>query len=313
MTAPSLLIVAPPRPEVTRWVAALSPVFEVRAVSDLNGARVAGEEKEPDLCIIDLALRAKAVSLVVRLRGFWLDTEFLAVGEAPMIADLIESINEANVQRYLAWDTPAEQVIEMAEAAWSTARTSATLRRRLRQILDERRQILEDHRVLVQQLSEQRSAMSDVAGRQGELRSRMEALLSSTIQRSNVLTMKELQNRIMEEIEKNHRYQHPVSILVLHGIGDPNDSEESLLDLARLASDRVRHIDLVAADRNRIVVLMPVTDREQAKTVQQRLVTGLEEELVVVNIANQQLMSYPDDADLFLNLARRPVPRHRHS
>jgi hypothetical protein len=290
-----LLLILGDAVERARWAEVLAARFTVHAAADLAGAR--GLETAPLLVLVDLAaIGADGEPLAAVVRALYRHSELIGVGAQPSLEALVAGINEANMRRFLPLDTSADEILARLDEVWRGTGSQVVLRRRLELVNEEHATLMTTHNRLIEELTVRESQLAAYTSSQETLRERLQTLVEP-IGQTNALTIEALRVRVSEEITKFRRHGLPLCLLVVELTFDVEGG--GLRERVRgIAADLVRHIDLVAVDgAGRLVVLMPVTSREQAEVVRGRIVGAASAWSLPVRAGKGELLAYPEDAE----------------
>lgn len=301
---PHLLLLCQDAKAATRWQDILRPHFKVhvaQSVDHLEGM----PDIEPSVCVVDIDLVAEDnAARLLTLRGLYAGAELIGVAKDPDVERLIASINKGHIRRFLALDAKAEDILEATHAVWRAGQSTGTLRRRLIELAEQRNQLLQEQQILLERMTQQDHTLAGAAQTQKQLRHRLDDSLRGDYAPSNCLTYAAMRVRIAEEIEKFHRYGHPLSlitILLVHEVSDEDERYRNCQALQREVAARVRHIDLVAAEQaDTLLVLMPLTDEQHAQRVYHRIMATLKPEANKMQLTSSQTLTYPHNKADFM-------------
>jgi hypothetical protein len=262
---------------------------------------------------VDVAMTTeRGQPLIVALRGLYTGAEFVAIGTAPRIENLITSVNEAQIRRFLPMNSTEDAILESLTRVWREGRSVNLLRRRVGDVVAERDRLMAEQTALMGSLLENDREVAESTSRQQEIRDKLEEALYPSSSRSpfaNCMTYPMMKIRIREEVEKFQRYGHPFAILLLElgpATGEDGNEENAELQRKRLewvVASKVRHIDLVATDPpSRIVVLMPVTERSKAEVASRRVKAAIADAALPITASVSAVMSYPEDKSRLLHM-----------
>lgn len=114
---------------------------------------------------------------------------------------------------------------------------------------------------------------------------------------------------LYREVKRSRRYQHPLALMALRPEYDPDmiklnplmeDLQRTMANryvqarMARLLSEELRDIDLVAIDEEVFYVLLPETTTEEGIATAERLARQVQEQLKIDVVIGQA--SFPDEA-----------------
>ena len=128
--------------------------------------------------------------------------------------------------------------------------------------------------------------------------------------KTGLYTRRYIDERIDEEIKRAERYQHFLSLVVIHFDSNFNlskktqkkDSLQVTQKLSSLLKDRMRRMDVAFRyDDNKFFVLLPETDSEGGQLVANRLKNDFEEFLYQGPVSSEKAIAvgvgtYPSDA-----------------
>jgi hypothetical protein len=294
MPRASLLLLMPNATHRRRWHDVLGKHYDVHAAADLAEARTIAST--PTLCVVDIeALGADGEPLVVVVRGLYRQAELIGVGARPSLSALVSGVNDANMRRFLELDASDEEIVARLQQVWRESSSQHLLRKRLEEITNEHHALMQEHQRLIAQLTTSESDLADFTSSQESLRGRLQTLVDPT-GLTNCLTFEGLKIRVSEEITKYERHGLALCMLLadLEYDGSPG---RDVNDRVRAAvADKVRHIDLVAIDpNNRLLVLMPVTSRDQAERVRERVAGAADTWRLPVRLRGIEILGYPED------------------